>query len=135
MNLDFSAIFLAVLVTIGAILVIDALAFRPRRLAHGGGVAARPWLVSQAWSLLPVILLVIVLRSFVFEPFRIPSASMMPGLVDGDFIVVDKYSYGLRLPVLNAKVLSIGEPRRGDVVVFRRPSDPSIHLIKRLVIT
>jgi signal peptidase I len=133
MSLDFSEIYLAVLVAIGAILVFDGLVFRPRRWARGGAVAARPWLVSQAWSLLPVILLVLVLRSFVFEPFRIPSASMMPGLVDGDFIVVDKYSYGLRLPVLNAKVLSIGKPRRGDVVVFRRPSDPSIHLIKRLV--
>ena len=133
MSVDFSGIFLVVLLAIGAILVVDGMVFKARRRARGGAVATQPWLVTQAWSLLPVILIVLLLRSFVFEPFRIPSASMMPTLVDGDFILVDKYSYGLRLPVLNAKLLSIGEPQRGDVVVFRKPSEPSTHLIKRLV--
>jgi signal peptidase I len=76
---------------------------------------------------------VLILRAFVFEPFRIPSDSMMPTLLDGDFIIVNKYSYGLRLPVLNRKFVSIGEPQRGDVVVFRYPVDPSINYIKRLV--
>jgi signal peptidase I len=74
-----------------------------------------------------------LVRSFVVEPFRIPSASMMPGLVDGDFIFVNKFSYGLRLPVLNSKILSTGQPQRGDVIVFRLPSKPSIHYIKRLI--
>src|SRR4029453_13455875 len=69
----------------------------------------------------------------IFEPFRIPSDSMMPTLLDGDFIIVNKFAYGLRLPVLNSKFLSIGEPERGDVVVFRYPKDPSINYIKRLV--
>jgi signal peptidase I len=76
---------------------------------------------------------VLVLRSFVAEPFRIPSGSMMPTLLVGDFILVNKFSYGLRLPVLNTKVLELGEPQRGDVVVFRYPEDPSIDYIKRVV--
>jgi signal peptidase I len=80
-----------------------------------------------------MVVAVLVVRSFVIEPFRIPSASMMPGLVDGDFIFVDKFSYGLRLPLSNTKVLSIGAPERGDVIVFRLPANPSIHYIKRLI--
>jgi len=75
----------------------------------------------------------LVLRSFIFEPFRIPSDSMMPTLLDGDFIIVNKYAYGLRLPVINRKVIPVGEPQRGDVVVFRYPRDPSVNYIKRLV--
>jgi len=76
---------------------------------------------------------VLAIRAFIFEPFRIPSDSMMPTLLDGDFIVVNKFAYGLRLPVLNSKIVSIGEPQRGDVVVFRYPPDPAINYIKRLV--
>jgi signal peptidase I len=72
-------------------------------------------------------------RSFLFEPFRIPSASMMPGLVDGDFILVNKFNYGLRLPLLHTKILSTWSPQRGDVIVFRSTSGPPINLIKRLV--
>src|SRR6266700_2896170 len=92
-----------------------------------------PVLVNYARSFFPVILIVLIVRSFLFEPFRIPSPSMMPNLVDGDFIFVAKYSYGLRLPFVNTKVLSTGEPHRGDVIVFRLPRDPSIHYIKRLI--
>jgi signal peptidase I len=92
-----------------------------------------PLLVYYARSFFPVVLIVLLVRSFLFEPFRIPSASMMPGLVDGDFIFVDKFSYGLRLPVIDTKIVPIGAPRRGDVIVFRLPSDPSVHFIKRLI--
>jgi signal peptidase I len=80
-----------------------------------------------------MIVLVLIVRSFLYEPFRIPSASMMPTLIEGDFILVNKYVYGLRLPVLNQKVLEVGEPQRGDVVVFRKPGDPSVNFIKRVV--
>jgi signal peptidase I len=80
-----------------------------------------------------VALVVLLLRSFIFEPFRIPSDSMMPTLLDGDFIIVNKFAYGLRLPVLNTKFLGVGSPQRGDVVVFRYPLDPSVNYIKRLV--
>jgi signal peptidase I len=90
-------------------------------------------LVEYARSFFPIILIVLLIRSFLFEPFRIPSDSMMPTLLDGDFIFVNKFTYGLRLPVLNTEVVSLGQPERGDVVVFRLPSDPSINYIKRLV--
>ena len=92
-----------------------------------------PGTVDYARSFFPVALVVLLLRSFIFEPFRIPSDSMMPTLLDGDFIIVNKYAYGLRLPVLNRKIVAIGEPQRGDVVVFRFPPDPAVNFIKRLV--
>lgn len=92
-----------------------------------------PLWADLARSFLPVFLVVLLLRSFLVEPFRIPSGSMMPTLLVGDFILVNKYSYGLRLPILNTKFLSIGEPERGDVVVFRYPEDPSVPFIKRVV--
>jgi signal peptidase I len=92
-----------------------------------------PMWVDLARSLFPVFLIVLLLRSFLAEPFRIPSASMMPTLLIGDFILVNKYTYGLRLPVLNTKIVEINQPERGDVVVFRYPEDPSIPFIKRIV--
>ena len=90
-------------------------------------------ILEYSYAFFPVLLLVVVIRSFVFEPFRIPSGSMKPTLLVGDFIFVKKYSYGLRLPVLEKKILDIEKPRRGDVAVFRLPSDPSIHYIKRVI--
>jgi len=92
-----------------------------------------PFLVDLARSLLPIFLIVLVLRSFLIEPFRIPSGSMMPTLLVGDFILVNKFTYGIRLPVINNKIISISEPKRGDVVVFRYPEDPKIPYIKRVV--
>jgi signal peptidase I len=134
--MDLSTVFVAAVVASGAILLIDATLLRKKRLAgaEAAGVLPRkPALVEYARSFFPIILVVLLFRSFLFEPFRIPSASMMPGLVDGDFIVVNKFAYGLRLPLFNTKVAQIGEPQRGDVVVFRSPADQSINLIKRLV--
>ena len=98
-----------------------------------GAAPAEPVLVDYARSFFPIILIVLVIRSFLFEPFRIPSDSMMPTLLDGDFIFVNKFTYGLRLPVVNTEIVALGEPARGDVVVFRLPSDPSTNYIKRLV--
>ena len=92
-----------------------------------------PIAVEYARSFFPVIVLVLVIRSFLFEPFRIPSDSMMPTLFDGDFIFVSKYSYGLRLPVTNTLLIATGTPKRGDVIVFRLPPNPKINYIKRLV--
>ena len=89
--------------------------------------------VEYCKSFFPVILAVLLLRSFLVEPFRIPSNSMMPTLLTGDFILVNKFTYGIRLPVLNSKVVEVGEPERGDVVVFRYPKDPSVDYIKRIV--
>jgi signal peptidase I len=132
-NLDFNAIFVAALAVTGMVVTADILIWKPRRASIVGLDAPAPAIASQARSLFSIILLVLLIRSFVFEPFRIPSASMMPGLVDGDFIVVDKFSYGLRLPILNTEILPIGAPQRGDVVVFRLPANPSVHYIKRLI--
>jgi signal peptidase I len=80
-----------------------------------------------------VILIVFLLRSFLVEPFKIPSSSMVPTLLVGDFILVNKFTYGIRLPVANKKIVPLGEPQRGDVMVFRYPEDPSLDYIKRVV--
>ena len=93
----------------------------------------QPWWVEYSVSFFPVILIVFLLRSFLVEPFKIPSSSMVPTLLVGDFILVNKYAYGIRLPVLNRKIVEIGEPHRGDVMVFRYPEDPSLDYIKRVV--
>ena len=122
-SLDYSAILLAILVLCGLILLLDR--FVLERPEHA--------VVSFARSAFPVLLIVLLFRSFLFEPFRIPSASMMPLLEEGDFILVNKFNYGLRLPVLNTKILSTGAPQRGDVIVFHSTSGPPINLIKRLV--
>src|SRR5271170_5724556 len=124
--MDLAGIFTLLFAAAGLIVLADKAIFerRRRRLANGaagmaGAVVPEPPLVYYSRSFIPVILIVLLLRSFVFEPFRIPSASMMPGLVDGDFILVSKFSYGLRLPLLNVKILPLGEPHRGDVIVFQ----------------
>lgn len=96
-------------------------------------VEKEPLLVEYARSFFPVVLIVLLLRSFLVEPFRIPSGSMMPTLLIGDFILVNKFSYGIRLPVLNEKIIEIGEPQRGDIVVFRFPKQPSVDYIKRVI--
>jgi signal peptidase I len=138
-RLDFSLVLFLITAITGVIWWIDVLLLRRQRNAHAvaagkdPSVITEPGTVDYARSFFPVALIVLLLRSFVFEPFRIPSDSMMPTLLDGDFIIVNKYAYGLRLPVLNTKFASIGEPERGDVVVFRYPRDPTINYIKRLV--
>jgi len=93
----------------------------------------RPKWLEYTAGFFPIIAIIFVVRSFMFEPFRIPSGSMMPTLETGDMILVNKYDYGLRLPVLHTKILPLGEPKRGDVIVFRLPSDESIDYIKRVV--
>ncbi len=146
MNFDFPAFLVLASALTGGIWLVDALVFAPRRrrLAEptvAGGVLGEgdrpaykePVLVEYARSFFPVIFAVLVLRSFLVEPFRIPSNSMMPTLLTGDFILVNKYAYGLRFPVLNSKFLAIGEPQHGDVVVFRFPRDPRTDYIKRVV--
>jgi signal peptidase I len=93
----------------------------------------QPWWLDWTAGLFPVILIVFLLRSFLFEPFKIPSGSMLPTLESGDLILVQKFAYGVRLPVVDKKLLATGEPARGDVVVFRYPPDPRIDYIKRVV--
>lgn len=92
-----------------------------------------PILVDYAKSFFPVLFVVLILRSFILEPFRIPSGSMLPTLEIGDFILVNKFAYGVRLPVTHTKILATGEPKAGDVAVFRFPQDPNIDFIKRVI--
>jgi signal peptidase I len=119
----------------GIILLGDRLLFAQRRklAAAGGKAQAIPALVEYARGFFPVLLLVLGLRSFVTEAFRIPSGSMLPTLLVGDFILVNKFAYGLRLPISNRKFVAIGEPNRGDVVVFKPPQHPDQDWIKRVI--
>ena len=95
--------------------------------------AKEPWHIETCKSFFPILLIVLILRAFVAEPFRIPSGSMMPTLLHGDFILVSKFTYGIRLPVLHAKIMDTGAPRRGDVAVFRFPVNPADDYIKRII--
>ena len=104
--------------------------FKPKKDDESGEV---PLLLDYSKSFFPILLIVIVVRSFVAEPFRIPSGSMIPTLEIGDFILVKKYAYGIKLPIIHKKIISTGKPERGDVVVFRYPPDPKINYIKRLI--
>ncbi len=133
MTIDLELILVLLALLTGSIWALDTLVFRPRREAAANGDIRQPTVVEYARSFFPVIIIVLVVRSFLFEPFRIPSTSMVPTLMVGDFIFVNKYTYGIRLPVLKSKVVELGSPQRGDVVVFRLPSDPGMNYIKRVV--
>ena len=128
------ALILTVLTLVsGVVVAIDKLVWKTSEEDSRVKPGAKHILVEYSRSFFPVLLFVLIVRSFVFEPFRIPSGSMMPTLLEGDFIFVKKYAYGLRLPVTETKIIETGEPERGDVVVFRLPSDPSINYIKRVI--
>lgn len=148
MSFDFPTFLVAATVLTGGVWLADAVFFAPKRrrlIAAAGEAAAQsgaqapargykePVLVEYARSFFPVILVVLLLRSFIVEPFRIPSGSMMPTLLVGDFILVNKFSYGLRWPVLNSKFIDLGEPQHGDVIVFRFPRNESVDYIKRVI--
>ncbi len=127
--MTFALILFSLLLLTGAIWLLDRFMLRGKRAA---GVN-EPWWVEYAKSFFPVILVVFLLRSFVVEPFKIPSGSMIPTLHVGDFILVNRYTYGLRLPIVNKKVVEVNDPQRGDVMVFHYPEDPSVDYIKRVV--
>jgi signal peptidase I len=126
---NFALILFLLLVATGVLWVIDHFFARKQRAAD----APTPWWVEYGASFFPVILIVFGLRSFVVEPFKIPSGSMIPTLLVGDFILVNKWTYGIRLPVINKKIIDVNQPRRGEVMVFRFPEDPSVDYIKRVV--
>ncbi len=130
MSINLALVLTLLTLVSGIVVALNKFVWQKRPEKPGGGLAT---LVEYSQSFFPVLLIVLVVRSFVFEPFRIPSGSMMPTLLQGDFIFVKKYSYGLRLPVLETKVIETGEPQRGDVVVFRLPSQPNVNYIKRVI--
>jgi signal peptidase I len=148
MSLNFPLLLVIAVAVCGALALFDLIFLAPRRRAaiatyHGqvgepdeavvDRLNKEPLLVEYGKSFFPVLAIVLVLRSFLVEPFQIPSGSMKPTLEVGDFILVNKFAYGIRLPVLDTKVIEVGDPQRGDVMVFRYPSEPNINYIKRVV--
>ncbi|WP_221796981.1 signal peptidase I [Oceanobacter mangrovi] len=128
MNIDFPLILMIATLATGVIALADKLLLARKR-ADG---AAEPFLIEQSKSFFPVLAVVFVLRSFIAEPFQIPSASMEPGLIEGDFILVSKFHYGLRMPVWGNTLVPVGEPEHGDVMVFFPPND-NRYFIKRVI--
>jgi signal peptidase I len=148
MTIDFPLLLVVFTFMTGLVWAVDAVLWAPKRRAKVETLEStdveiseqeleragrEPYLVELSRSFFPIILIVLLVRSFVVEPFRIPSGSMMPTLLDGDFILVNKFAYGIRLPVLHTKVLDTGSPERGDVFVFRYPENPDIDYIKRVI--
>ncbi|WP_114418573.1 signal peptidase I [Marinospirillum perlucidum] len=130
--MDFALVLVVATLVTGSVWLLDKLILRKKRQQKIG--ADKPGLlVEYSNSFFPVLALVLVLRSFVFEPFQIPSGSMLPTLKIGDFILVNKFTYGIRLPVTNTEVIDLGEPEVGDVLVFRYPLDERLNYIKRVV--
>ena len=130
--MDFALIMFLLLVLTGSIWMLDYFVLKSKRTANNIQVV-EPWWVEYAKSFFPVILAVFMLRSFLVEPFKIPSGSMIPTLQVGDFILVNKFTYGIRLPIISQKIVNIGNPQRGDVMVFHYPENPSVDYIKRVV--
>ena len=139
MNFDFSALLVLLTFVSGVIWLIDSLFFaKKRNLEHEAVKDEKeelklPLIVEYAKSFFPVFFIVLILRSFIFEPFKIPSGSMMPTLLIGDFILVNKFDYGIRLPVIHSKIIENKTPERGDIVVFRYPVDGKTPFIKRII--
>ena len=127
--MDFEMIMFVLLLVTGGVWLLDIFTLAAKR---GNGVA-EPWWVDYAKSFFPVILVVFCIRSFLIEPFKIPSGSMIPTLQVGDFILVNKFTYGVRLPVINQQIIPLNNPQRGDVMVFRYPENPTLDYIKRVV--
>ena len=134
MDIDFPFVLTWAVLICGLIWLFDVVLLKPRRVEKLGKEEAEkePLLVEYAHSFFPVLLFVLVLRSFVAEPYQIPSGSMIPTLEIGDFILVNKYAYGIRLPVVGTKIIDVGEPKRGDIMVFIPPHDPR-YFIKRVI--
>lgn len=134
---DFASILFVLTLVTGVLWTLDRFRLEGQRkaaaLAHGTEPKKANWLVDFGRQFFPVIAAVFLLRSFLVEPFRIPSGSMIPTLRVGDFILVNRFAYGLRCPIGDCKLLALGEPKRGDVVVFRYPVDPKMDFIKRVV--
>jgi signal peptidase I len=126
---------LVVLLT-GIVTLLDKLLWEPKRKHAADNVNAGikiPKFIEYSRSFFPVLLIVLLIRSFIFQPYRVPTGSLEPTILPGDMLVVSQFSYGLRLPVIHKKIINIGEPKRGDIVVFRNPENPKMDLVKRVI--
>jgi signal peptidase I len=132
-HFDFAVLLTLLSVLTGIGWLADALWLSKRRRNLIGGSEKPGWLIDFSRSFFPVIFAVLILRSFLAEPFRIPSGSMIPTLLVGDFILVNKFAYGLRDPVFHTEFVKGSRPTRGDIVVFRYPHDPAVDYIKRII--
>ena len=130
MDFDFNLILVPATLILGTIWLLDKLVLKQKQ-SKGLEKSTAP--VRWAYDFFPILAIVLVVRSFLIEPFNIPSSSMVPTLYTGDFIAVNKYAYGIRLPLVNTKVLDLGAPQHGDVVVFRFPLNPKQYYIKRVI--
>ncbi len=130
MDFDFNLILVPVTLLFIVVWLLDKFVFKQREQKGRGN---ENFIITWAYDFWPVLTVVLVLRSFLYEPFNIPSDSMVPTLETGDFILVNKFEYGVRLPIINSKIIDVGEPERGDVAVFRYPPQPTISYIKRIV--
>lgn len=134
MNFNFELILFYATVITGAVCLFDIIFLaKNRRAAQGSGELKLPIIIDYGRSFFPVLVIVFLLRSFLFEPFRIPTGSLEPTLLVGDFILVNKYDYGVRLPVIHTILTESNTPQRGDIIVFRYPPNPSMDYIKRVI--
>ncbi len=133
MRINLALILTVLTLASGVVVAMDTLVWKTADQDSRSAPGVMALVVEYSRSFFPVLIFVLVIRSFIFEPFRIPSGSMKPTLIVGDFIFVKKFSYGLRLPVTETKIIETGQPERGDVIVFRLPSNPSINYIKRVI--
>jgi signal peptidase I len=131
MNFNFELILFYLIIISGVIALFDILFLAKKR--KQANTQKLPLVIDYARSFFPILLIVFLLRSFLFEPFRIPSGSLEPSLMTGDFILVNKYGYGVRLPLNHKKILEVGKPARGDIMVLRWPPNPSVLFIKRVI--
>ncbi len=145
MNVDFALILVIATFITGVVWLFDKFLWAPKRRKAVAGAESTlsdaerkkilhgPTVVEYCRAFFPILLIVLIIRSFIAEPFKIPSGSMKPTLLVGDFVLVNKFSYGVRLPVTNTKILSVNDPQRGEVFVFRNPESPHINMIKRVI--
>jgi signal peptidase I len=130
MHFNFPLILVILTVVSGLIWLIDMLFFARRRKAEAKKM---PVLIDYARSFFPILLVVLIIRSFIIQPFRVPTGSLEPTILPNEFVLVNQFAYGLRLPAINTKVFNVGEPKKGDIVVFRFPPNPKVDFIKRVV--
>jgi signal peptidase I len=129
-NYDFPFYLTMLVILTGLLAAIDKLFFEKKRLLTG---RALPWYFDYARSFFPALFFVLIIRSFIIQPYRVPTGSLEPTVMPGDFIVVQQYAYGLRLPVLQKKIYGAGEPKRGDIALFYYPEDTAVRFVKRVV--